>query len=135
MTAIEVASPEQLQAALTAFLQTHATRAERISAVKAALESQAGRVFRNELGKWVAWLAPAEELVPEAYRDWRPVVRDAIQFVVSRLSPDRLATKVVEQVELAPDTASEQRLLRLITRVPGLQKIGQVLARNRNLRL
>jgi ubiquinone biosynthesis protein len=133
LNAIEVASPEQLEAALIALLAPHATRAERIGTLKAALESPAGKGFRNELGRWVAWLVPVEELVPDTYRDWRPVVRDAFQFVVSRLSSDRLATKIVEQFELAPETPSEQRLLRLITRVPGLQKIGQVLARNRRL--
>jgi ubiquinone biosynthesis protein len=36
-------------------------------------------------------------------------------------------------MELAADTPPEDRLLRFIAKVPGLQKIGQVLARNRNL--
>jgi ubiquinone biosynthesis protein len=54
-------------------------------------------------------------------------------FMISRLSAARLAPKIVEQFELPPDTLPEERLLRLISRVPGLQKIGQVLARNRHL--
>jgi ubiquinone biosynthesis protein len=54
-------------------------------------------------------------------------------FVVSRLSASRLAPKIVEQLGLAPETPAEVRLLRFIAKVPGLQKIGQVLARNRNL--
>jgi ubiquinone biosynthesis protein len=78
-------------------------------------------------------VVPVELLVPEAYRQWRPLVREAMRFVVSRLSTARLAPKVVEQMELGPDTPPEVRLLRFIARVPGLQKIGQVLARNRNL--
>ena len=45
----------------------------------------------------------------------------------------RLATKVVQQFELAADTAPEERLLRLVNKMPGLQKVGQVLARNRRL--
>jgi ubiquinone biosynthesis protein len=52
---------------------------------------------------------------------------------VSRLSAARLAPKVVEQTELEPDTPPEVHLLRFIAKVPALQKIGQVLARNRNL--
>ena len=36
-------------------------------------------------------------------------------------------------MEVAADTPPEVRLLRFIAKVPGLQKIGQVLARNRNL--
>jgi ubiquinone biosynthesis protein len=54
-------------------------------------------------------------------------------FVVSRLSSARLAPKVVEQLELGAVAPPEVRLLRLIAKVPGLQKVGQVLARNRNL--
>jgi ubiquinone biosynthesis protein len=126
------AGPEQLQFALTALLYRYPTPQERIAAVRATLESPAGRLWRRELGKWATWLVPVEQLVPQAYRHWRPLVRDAMQFVVSRLSADRLAPKVVEQIDLPPDMPAEQRLLRLITKVPGLQKIGQVLARNRH---
>jgi ubiquinone biosynthesis protein len=49
------------------------------------------------------------------------------------LSSSRLAPKIVEQMELPSNTSPEERLLRFIAKVPGLQKIGQVLARNRNL--
>jgi ubiquinone biosynthesis protein len=61
------------------------------------------------------------------------LVRETMLFVVSRLSAARLAPKVVEQTELAADTPPEVRLLRFIAKVPGLQKIGQALARNRKL--
>ncbi len=124
--------PEQLQLALAAFLARYPSRSERIEAAQAALAGSSGRAWRKGLGRWATWLVPVEELVPEAYRYWRPLVRDAMEFVVSRLSPARLAPKIVEQIELPPDLPSEERLLRLIEKVPGLQKIGQVLARNRN---
>jgi ubiquinone biosynthesis protein len=123
----------QLQQALEAFLAAYKTTAERISAVKAALEGGSGKFWREELGKWTVRVVPVELLVPNAYHQWRPLVRDAMQFVVSRLSAARLAPKVVEQTELEPDTPPEVRLLRFIAKVPALQKIGQVLARNRNL--
>ncbi len=123
----------QLQQALEGFLRSYRTTAERISAVDAALRSESGKFWRHELGKWTARVLPVELLVPEVYRRWRPLVRDSMLFVVSRLSAARLAPKVVEQTELAADTPPEVRLLRFIARVPGLQKIGQVLARNRNL--
>jgi len=55
-------------------------------------------------------------------------------FVVARLSPERLAPKLLEQVELPEKTSAEDRLLRLIAKVPGLQKLGQVIARNQHLR-
>jgi len=130
-TPLEV-PPGQLQGALTAFLTRYKSTAERIEAVKSALEGSDSRIWREALGQWATWLVPVEQLVPEAYREWRPLVHDAMQFYVSRLSPARLAPKVVEQIEVPPELPAELRLLRLIAKVPGLQKIGQVLARNRH---
>ena len=47
-----------------------------------------------------------------------------MMFVVMRLSPARLAPKLLEQLELPLNTSAEVRLLRLIAKVPGLQKLG-----------
>jgi ubiquinone biosynthesis protein len=105
----------------------------RISTVEAALKSQRGPYWRGEIGKWIGRLVPVEILVPDSAERWRPLVRDAFQFLFERLSDRRLATKVVQQFELTADTAPEQRLLRLVNKMPGLQKVGQVLARNRRL--
>jgi len=124
---------EQLQQALEPFLRGQRTAAGRISAVVSALEGESGNVWRRELARWTLRVVPVEALVPEVYRQWRPVVREAMQFVVLRMSAARLAPKVVEQMTLPPETPAEKRLLRFIARVPGLQKLGQVLARNRNL--
>jgi ubiquinone biosynthesis protein len=124
---------EKLQEALDPFLRSYRTTQERVAAIEAGLRGESGRVWREELAKWTVRMVPVELLVPEAYAQWRPLVRDSMMFVVSRLSPSRLAPKVVEQMEARADTPPEVRLLRFIAKVPGLQKIGQVLARNRNL--
>jgi ubiquinone biosynthesis protein len=124
---------DSLQQALQPFLSGYATPAEKIEVVQAALEGEQGKYWREELGKWTVRMVPVELLVPEVHRDWRPLVREAVLFVVSKLAASRLAPKIVEQMGLAPDTSPEVRLLRFIAKVPGLQKIGQVLARNRNL--
>ena len=110
-----------------------ADSASRTGAVEAALTGTRGRYWRREIGKWVGRLVPVEVLVPDPAERWRPLVRDAFRFVFERLSAQRLATKVVQQFELPADAAPEQRLLRLVNRMPGLQKVGQVLARNRRL--
>jgi ubiquinone biosynthesis protein len=115
------------------FLDSHTSAAARIVAVETALHTPAGRLLRNALGSWVVRLLPAETVVPEIYAAWRPLVRDAMLFMIAHLSAARLAPKLVEQIELPPETPPEARLLRLIAKVPGLQKIGQVLARNRHL--
>jgi ubiquinone biosynthesis protein len=115
------------------FLAGPASTAEKISAVQTALRGPEGKFWRKDLGEWAARTVPVELLVPDVHREWRPLVREAILFVVSKLSPARLAPKIVEQIELGPDISAEMRLLRFIAKVPALQKIGQVLARNRQL--
>lgn len=122
-----------LHETLVPFLLGPANREEKITVVQQALESPEGEFWRAELGKWAARMVPVELLVPEVHREWRPLVHEAILFVVSRLSPSRLAPKIVEQMTLGPEISAEVRLLRFIAKVPGLQKIGQVLARNRHL--
>jgi ubiquinone biosynthesis protein len=127
-------SPEQLRDALAGFLPGDATPAERIATIEAALLSPTGELLRAEMGRWIVHqIVPVEKLVPEAYLQWRAPVRDCMLFVISRLSAARLAPKILEQIELPPDTPPEARLLRLIAKVPGLQKLGQVIARNRHL--
>src|SRR5664279_63325 len=119
--------------ALWAGMLAGSDSAGRISTVEAALKSRRGPFWRKEIGKWIGRLVPVEILVPDSAQRWRPLVRDAFQFVFERLSDHRLATKVVQQFELSPDTPPEQRLLRLVNKMPGLQKIGQVLARSPRL--
>lgn len=128
-------APEQLRAALQSFLPQGGTSAEKISAIEAGLRSPLGQSLRDAMARWIVdEIVPVESLVPEAYIKWRPPVRDAMMFVVARLSPSRLAPKLLEQIELPPKTSAEVRLLRLIAKVPGLQKLGQVIARNQHLR-
>jgi ubiquinone biosynthesis protein len=107
--------------------------ADRVQAIYSALQSPEGPVLRQSMAHWTIGFLPVEKLVPENYAAWRPVVQDAMLFVATNLSSARLAPKLIEQFDLPPDTPAEKRLLRLIARVPGLQKLGQVLARNRHL--
>jgi ubiquinone biosynthesis protein len=128
-------APEQLRAALANFLPKGATAAEQTRAIEAALRSPAGEAMRDTMARWIVdEIVPVGRLVPQAYVEWRPPVRDAMMFVVARLSPARLAPKLLEQLELPLNTTAEVRLLRLIAKVPGLQKLGQVIARNQHLR-
>ena len=127
-------APEQLRSALEKFLPESTTRAEKISTIEAALRSPVGQSVRDTMARWVVdEIVPVSQLVPETYKQWRVPVRDAMMFVVTRLSPARLAPKLLEQIELPPKTPAEVRLLRLIAKVPGLQKLGQVIARNQHL--
>jgi ubiquinone biosynthesis protein len=128
-------TPKQLRAAVTNFLPKGGSRAERISTIAAGLRSLAGQSLRDAMAEWIVdEIVPVRRLVPEAYENWRAPVREAMMFVVAHLSPARLAPKIIEQLELPKNTSAEARLLRLIAKVPGLQKLGQVIARNQHLR-
>lgn len=128
-------TPEQLRATLANFLPKGATDSEQIRAIEAGLKSPLGQNMRDAMARWIVdSIVPVDRLVPKAYEEWRPPVRDAMMFVVARLSPPRLAPKLLEQFELPLKTTAEDRLLRLIAKVPGLQKLGQVIARNQRLR-
>ncbi len=128
-------SPEELRAALKSYLPENATLAERVAVIEGALQSPMGQTLRTEFGNWIVdQYIPAGALVPKEYANWRPPVRDAMMFFGTRVSTPRLAPKILEQIELPPNTSPEERLLRLIAKVPGLQKLGQVLARNRRIR-
>jgi ubiquinone biosynthesis protein len=113
------------------FLIQKGTEQMAIEGSVSAGESPWGR----EIGAWVLSLVPVEALVPEEHAAWRPLVHEALGFVFSRLSKQRLETKIAEQMALPRDTPTEVRLIRLISKMPGLQKLGQVLARNRRLAL
>jgi ubiquinone biosynthesis protein len=113
------------------FLQLAGT--DRTKTLAAILDSPGGSAFRLEASRWLAQALSVQRLVPDVYAEWRPLVYDAMVFFGSHLSTARLAPKLVEQIALPPDTPPEKRLLRLIARVPGLQKLGQVIARNRHL--
>jgi len=122
---------DDLRAVAVAFTGSAST-GERAAVLESALR-RCGAAWRERIGEWITQLVPVESLVPEKNRDLRPLVQDAFQFVFSRLSEHRLASKLVEQVELPAGTPPESRLLHLISKMPGLQKLGQVLARNRRL--
>ena len=127
-------TPGQFRAALETFLPQGGTPSEKINAIEAGLRSPVGQSVREVMARWIVdEIVPVSELVPDAYKPWRPPVRDAMMFVVTRLSAARLAPKLLEQIELPPKTPAEVRLLRLIAKVPGLQKLGQVIARNQHL--
>ncbi|MBP7964642.1 MAG: hypothetical protein KBG20_00380 [Caldilineaceae bacterium] len=85
------------------------------------------------VGELVGQFLPLDALVPEIYRQWRPIVRDAVIFIGGRLSDRRLVPKLARQLILPPGTTLEQRLLNFIEQMPALQKIGQMVARNRHL--
>ena len=105
-------SPEEMQSALAQLLPAEATSEQRVATVTAALRSEEGQALRRELGRWIVdRLVPVTALLPERYARWRGPTRECMLFVISQLSVDRLAPKLVEQYELPLKTPPEVRLL------------------------
>ena len=128
-------TPDSVHTAIANFLPQDLGDVERAEVLESALRSEAGPLLRAQMARWIANdIVRVERLVPRTYGQWYPPVRDAMSFVVSNLSAARLAPKIVEQISLPSETPPEIRILRLIAKVPGIQKLGQVLARDCHLR-
>jgi ubiquinone biosynthesis protein len=74
------------------------------------------------------------EMIPEKWGDiWIPIVHDAMLYFLDHLSDDRLLDKLVSLALLPPGTARGDYLIEFVSKVPSLQKMGQILARNPDL--
>jgi ubiquinone biosynthesis protein len=104
-----------------------------VPTLERALAQTDWQLHRDVLEDLLREFLPIDDLVPDVYDKWRPVVRDGFCFIGARLGPGRLVPKLVEQFTLPAAISVEERILMFIRRVPVLQKIGQTLARNTNL--
>jgi ubiquinone biosynthesis protein len=73
------------------------------------------------------------DAVPDIYSHYRPLVRDGIFFLLSRISSERLIKLVVHQLLMRENATGEERLIELAGQMPTLHKLGQTIARNRNV--
>ena len=74
-----------------------------------------------------------QQAIPEVYGHYRLVVRDGIEFFLSQISCQRLIDLVISQLQLKSDVDTKERLVELAKRIPTLHKLGQIIARNRNI--
>src|SRR5690349_3950002 len=109
----EQPGPSPMQAAFALFSGPGDSET-RIDGLEAILEGPQGQQFRDEMAEWVLQFLPVDRLVPEMFAHWRPLVREAMRFMLSHLSTRRLAPKLVEQVEIPFESQPEVRLLKLI---------------------
>ena len=126
--------PAQQASALFALMQRKDVAAGQMeAAIQKITDDVDWSSHSEQLGALVSELLPIEQLVPDCYADWRPIVRDAVNFIGTNLSSKRLIPKIIKQLMLAEDVALEKRLITFIEQMPSLQKLGQIIARNRNL--
>lgn len=74
-----------------------------------------------------------ESLVPASLASWRPLVSQGMKFFLERLPQPRLNAIVAAQLALPQDAGVSARLLALAHECVTLHKLGQVLARNRQI--
>ena len=73
-------------------------------------------------------------MIPEKWGEiWIPIVHDAMIYFLDHLSDDRLLDKLVGLAMLPPNTSAGDYLVEFVSKVPSLQKMGQILARNPDL--
>lgn len=72
-------------------------------------------------------------LVPDIYAAYRGLVVDGLGYFVDRLSPGRQTELIQAQSALPAHAGIAERLVRLMHDCPALHKLGQVLARRREL--
>ncbi|HZA28545.1 MAG TPA: hypothetical protein VE735_02930, partial [Gammaproteobacteria bacterium] len=72
-------------------------------------------------------------LVPEIYQEYLPVIEDAFTFFLDRLSLKRVAEVLAGQLNLSQDASMPERLVTLLGQFPTLQKLAQIMARDRRL--
>ena|SRR5919109_124546 len=72
-------------------------------------------------------------LIPEIYQEYLPVIEDAFTFFLDRLSLKRVAEVLAGQLNLPQDAGMPERLVTLLGQFPTLQKLAQIMARDRRL--
>ncbi len=89
--------------------------------------------FRQSVVRALLEATQPEAVVPRVYEDYRPVVKHGIRFLFQRLSLERLIALSLDQLALPESAGVRQRLITLAKAVPTLHKLGQTIARNKNL--
>jgi ubiquinone biosynthesis protein len=74
-----------------------------------------------------------EQILPQCYVSYRPLLVDGLCFFLERMPAHRLAEIVSDQFEMAADTGFADRVLALLHRCPTLHKLGQIVSRDRRL--
>ena len=74
------------------------------------------------------------QMIPEKWGSiWAPIVHDALLYFLDHLSDDRLFDKLVSLAYLPQGTSRGDYLKEFVSRIPSLQKLCQILARNPDL--
>lgn len=99
----------------------------------AMADSMGDQAFRKIVAREIVERTQPQKAVPGVYASYRSLVRDGIEFFLSRIHRRRLIDLVVGQLTLDAGTGAEERLLELAKAFPTLHKLGQIIARHPNI--
>ena len=108
-------------------------RREIVEKLLEAARRMGPNAFRERASRALVQALRPGDILPETYADHRAIVSDGIELFFARLSLPRAVSLAAEQICLDPATPARERLVALARSVPTLQKLGQIIARNRNL--
>ncbi|HNV70058.1 MAG TPA: AarF/UbiB family protein [Candidatus Ozemobacteraceae bacterium] len=126
---------EQLQKYVGVFLPelTDKPHAEQKRLLQEYLRDADLNPFKAHFAAELLRITGLEKAVPDVYAEFRPVMSDAIRFLLSSIRGERLKEICIEQLLLPPGASPEERLFHLAAGLPTLYKLGQIVARNRHL--
>lgn len=73
------------------------------------------------------------DLLTRTYARYLPLLADGLRYFLERLPPERLRRIFEEQLRLASDASTAERVSALVVHVPVLHKLGQVVSRDHRL--
>lgn len=79
------------------------------------------------------YMTGADAFLPPQYEKFQTVVFEGAVFFVSKLPRQRIAQKMTEQLCLPMDTPTGKRMCHLVTNLPTLQKLCQIICRSPGL--
>jgi ubiquinone biosynthesis protein len=89
---------------------------------------------RPQLLEFIIHQSQVLDMIPQELEStWYPIVHDALLYFLDHLPEDRLQEKLVNLAYLPPESQRGEYLSTFVSRMPSLQKIGQILARNQAL--
>jgi ubiquinone biosynthesis protein len=89
--------------------------------------------YRKTMAHMLMSATDIVDVVPGIYSHFKQIVSDGIFFFLIHINTERFISLIVDQLFLKKDCSSEERLVELAKKIPTLHKLGQVIARNRNV--
>ncbi len=121
------------QSAYLKKLAASMSRPELVAFIRSAAEKAGLEQFKEQAAKEIIRITQPADVIPDMYGEYRQIAHDGILFLLSNFSPARLAELIADQLLLEEHVSVEERLIRLAGQIPTLHKLGQIIARNRNV--